>query len=330
MNRTRRGFISLITFAFPGAPLFAWAQRAPVKAVRIGVLRAADDNPIFRKDFGGFRQGLGEGGYVEGTTLTLEYRVALGSSAELLSRAQELTLLNVDALLAIGSPVLVAAAKATATIPIVAVDLETDPLAAGFVRSLVRPGGNITGVFLDFPELSGKWLEFLKETVPRLSRVAVLWDKATGRAPVTGAEDAARLLRLQLQLLEVGTPTELERVFQHAVERRAGAALVLPSPLFNSARKQVADLMVKYRLPAIMPFPDFAADGGLMGYGPHLMTMFQQTAAVMVKVLRGVRPAEIPVERPSRFEFIVNLTAAKVLGLTMPKTLLARADKVLQ
>lgn len=248
--------------------ILAWvptaeAQRPP-KAARIGVLRPAPDDRDFRRIFDGFRQALREGGYVEGTNLTLEYRVRPGSPQEILALAEELVRLKVDVLVAIAPAALHAAAKTTTSIPIVAYDLETDPIAAGYVATLPSPGGNVTGIFLDFPELSGKWLQLLKEAVPKVSRVAMLWDPATGPAHVKAAEAAARALRLQLRPLEAWRSDDLEGASRAAARERVGAMLVLGSPVFFSARKQIADLALKHRLPAIMPFPAFAEGGGLM------------------------------------------------------------------
>jgi putative ABC transport system substrate-binding protein len=198
-----------------------WAAGAteaqqPAKAVRIGVLRPAPDDRDFRRNFDGFRQVLRESGYVEGTNLALEYRVRPGTPQEILALAEELVRLKVDVLLAIAPAALHAAARATRGIPIVAYDLETDPIAAGYVATLASPGGNVTGIFLDFPELSGKWLELLKEAVPKVSRVAMLWDPATGLAHVKGAEAPARALRLQLRSLEARSTEDLEAAFRSA------------------------------------------------------------------------------------------------------------------
>ncbi len=306
------------------------AAQQPAKAARIGVLRPAPDDQVFRRYFDGFRQALRGSGYVEGTNLALEFRVRPGSPEEMLARAEELVRLKVDILVAVGPAALHAVAKATTTIPIVAMDLETDPIAAGYVATLAGPGGNLTGIFLDFPELTGKWLELLKEAVPRLTRVAVLWDPGTGPTLVKAAEAPARSLRLQLRLLEARSPDDFEGAFRAAARERAGAMLVLGSPVFSSARKQIADLAAKLRLPAIMPFPDFAEDGGLMAYGPDPTSLYRQTGTIAVKILRGAKPGELPVERPARFQFAVNLKTAKALGLRLPRSILVRADQVIE
>ncbi len=327
----RRGpsIFLVLALATVAVPPVSHAQQ-PRKAARIGVLRPAPDNPSFRRSFDGFRQVLRENGYVEGTNLALEYRVRPGSPDDLLALAEELVRMKVDLIVAVAPAGLNAAAKATTSVPIVAVDLETDPMAAGFVVTLARPGGNITGLFLDFPELSGKWLQLLKEAAPKVSRVAVLWDPATGPMQLKAAEAAARSLRLKLQPLEARSPNAYEAAFRSATRDRAGAMVVLSSPVFSSSRKQIADLAARNRLPAIMPFPGFAEDGGLLAYGPDLLSMYRQAGAIVVKVLKGTPPGDIPLERPTRFQLSVNLRTAKALGLTIPQSILVRADQVIQ
>ena len=311
-----------------GSPAGAAGQAG--KAARIGVLRPAPDTPVFQRDFEGFRQALREQGYVEGANLAMEYRVRPGTPAEVQALAEELVRLKVDAIVAISASGVTAAAKATTAVPIVAMDLESEPIAAGYVATLARPGGNITGVFLDFPALSGKWLELLKETIPRLTRVALLWDPATGPAQAKAAEAAARTLRLRLQLLEARTPGDFEGAFRAAAKERAGAVLALSSAVFNSSRKQLADLARRHRLPVMMPFPGFVEDGGLMAYGPDLRGMYRQAGAIAAKILGGVKPADLPVEPPARFHFAVNLKTAKALRLTIPPSILVRADQMIQ
>ena len=296
----------------------------------MGVLRPAPDDARFRRDFDGFRDALREGGYVEGTNLAIEYRMRPGPTEAILGLAAELVQRPVDVIAAISPVAVIAAATATRTIPIVAVDLETDPLASGLVTSLARPGGNVTGLFLDFPELAGKWLELMREAVPGLSRVAVLWDPATGPAQMKAAETAARTLRLQIHVLPVPTAADLDAAIQTAVTERAGALVVLSSPVFNAARRQVAALTGRSRLPSIMAFPGYAEDGGLIGYGPHLRSMFGQAGRHVVRVLKGAAPRDIPVERPTQFSLLINQATAQAIGVTIPPSLRARADEVLQ
>jgi len=300
------------------------------RTYRVGVLRPAPSDTRFQRDFDGFRDALREGGYVESTNLAIEYRLRPGPSDAILGLAGELVRLPVDVITAISPAAVIAAAQATRTIPIIAVDLETDPLATGLVTSLARPGGNVTGLFLDFPELAGKWLELIREAVPGLARVAVLWDPATGSAQMKAAEAAARSLRLQIQPLQARAAADLEAAVRSAVRERAGALVVLSSPVFNAARRQVSSLTARSRLPSIMAFPGYAEDGGLIGYGPHLRSMFEQAGRHVVRVLKGAAPREIPVERPTRFSLLINQKTAQALGLVIPRSLLARADEVVQ
>lgn len=315
--------------ALAALPVSALSQ-PPGKTWRIGVLRAAPDDAIFRGNFAPFLPTLRERGFVEGRNLAVSYRVRPGKAQDILSRATELVRENVDAILAIAAHGIGAASKATSSIPIVAVDLESDPVAQGYAKTLSRPGGNISGLFLDFPELSGKWIQMLKEAMPKLGRAAVLHDPATGPYLLRGAEAAGASMQVQILRFEARDPTELERVFQAASVQKAEAMLALSSPVFASARKDIAALALRYRLPAIMPFPDFASDGGMMAYGPHLTSMFRQAAEVMAKVLQGTPPREIPIERPTRFELAINVRTARVLGLAIPPALLVRADRVIE
>lgn len=312
------------------APRGASAQRPAVKVVKVGVLRAAPDASLFRQNFEFFRRTLHQSGFVEGAGLAIEYRVRAGSAPEISGLAAELVRLRVDAIVAIGPAAVRAAAGATKAIPIVAVDLESDPIAERFVTSLARPGGNITGLFLDFPELSGKWIELLREMVPRLVRITVAWDPTTPPNLLRGAEAAARTVGVQLTPVEAPAPDGLAVAFQSATSARSGAMLVLPSPMVNSARRRIIEMAAKHRMPTIMAFPEFAEEGGLIAYGPDVPAMFGQAGTAMVKVLRGTSPAEIPIERPARFELVVNRKTVASLGLTVPPSLIARADRVIE
>jgi putative ABC transport system substrate-binding protein len=299
-------------------PLMTTAQTG--KTARIGVLRPAPDDAVFRHTVELFRQTLRGSGWVEGANLAIEWRVRSANAQEIQALAGELVRLRVDAIFAMAPAGVAAAAQATKSIPIVAVDLETDPMAAGFVTSLARPGG----------DLGGKWVQLVREAVPGLTRIAVVWDPATGPSLLKGAEAAARMLNVPVVVLEVRGPRDFAGAFRLAAREKAGALLVLGSPVFNSARKELAELAAKHRLPAIMPFAGFAEDGGFMAYGPHLPTMFQQAGAVMARILAGIPPGVIPIERPARFELIVNLRAAKALRLTVPNPTLLQADRVIE
>lgn len=326
----RRSFITVMAAGLIVPPLGAGAQPSAAKTVRVGVLRAAPDAVIFRQGFELFRQVLRENGFAEGANLTIEYRVRAGTAEEISALAVELARPRMDAIVAIGPAAVRAAAGATKSVPIVAVDLESDPMAEGLVTSLARPGGNLTGLFLDFPELSGKWIELLREMVPRLSRIAVVWDPATPPNLLRGAEAAAGTVRVEIFPVEARAPEEIAPAFRSAIDKRAGGILVLSSPLFYSARAQIVAMAARHRVPTIMPFPEFAEDGGLMAFGPSVPSMYRQAGEVMVKVLRGRRPGDIPIERPARFELIVNRKTATSLGLTVPPSVLLRADRVME
>jgi ABC-type uncharacterized transport system substrate-binding protein len=326
----RRAFVAALASGMLVAPRRGRAQQPGAKPVRVGVLRAAPDAPIFRQNVERFLQALREGGFIEGTNLTIEFRVRAGRTEDMAVLAGELVRLGMDGILAVGPAAVRAAAATTKSIPIVAMDLESDPVAAGFATSLARPGKNVTGVFLDFPELSGKWIQLLRELVPKLSRVAAVWDPSTPANLLKGAEAAARTLSVEIFPLEALTAEDFAPVFRAAAEKRADALMVLSSPVFYSARPQIVDGAARHRMPTIMPFPEFADHGGLISYGPNVPAMFRQAGEVMVKVLRGTRPGDIPLELPARFELSVNRRTAASLGLTVPQSLLVRADRVIE
>jgi len=261
---------------------------------------------------------------VEGKNIVIEYRYADGKEL-----ARELVRLKVDVIVT-GGPTLTRAAKeATSTIPVV-MGSDPDPVGNGFVASLARPGGNITGLSNFSPELSGKRLELLKEIIARLSRVAVLGNSTEpGNAQsLKETEIAARAFKVQLQYLDVRGPKDIETAFREARKWRADAVLVLGSGVFISQRKQIVELAVKSQLPATYSRPEYVEDGGLMTYGPSINDLFRRAAVYVDKILKGAKPADLPVEQPTKFEFIINLKAAKQIGLTIPPNVLARADKV--
>jgi len=278
-----------------------------------------------------FRQGLRELGYVEGKNIVIEYRYAEGKLDLLPALAAELVRLKVDVIVTAGPAATRPAREATSTIPIV-MGFDNDPIGNGFVSSLARPGGNITGLSSLAPEISGKQVELLKEIVPRLSRVAVLGSSTTpGNAQaLKEIELAAGALKVQLQYLGVLATKDIETAFRAASKGRAGAVLVLPSPLATRQRAQIAGLAAKSRLPAIYPQSDYMDAGGLMFYGPSLTVLFRRAATYVDKILKGGKPADIPVEQPMKFEFIINLKAAKQIGLMIPPNVLARADRVIK
>ena len=321
---------ALVALCALGAAPFAAVAQQPGKVWRIGVLRPGPDNAVWRENFAPFRQTMRELGYTEGTNLMIEYRVRPGKPEEILAAANDLVRAKVDAILAISAAGVSAAAKATTSIPIVANDNESDPVARGYAASLARPGGNITGQFLDFPELGGKWIQLLKEAVPRLTRVAVLWDPGIGPYLLKDIEAAASSMRVQALRLEARGPGDFAGAFESASKQKAEALLVLTSTVLYPARKEIASLALKHQLPSIMSFSGFADAGGLMAYGPNLLSMFRQSAFYMAKILQGARPGDIPIERPTRFEMVINMKTAKALGITIPHSLLLRADRVIE
>jgi len=301
---------------------------SPKKAVRIGVLYPGVDNAVFRSNFEGFRQGLADAGYVEGRNLSLQVRA--GDGRVLGPLAAELANLHPDLILGVGRPGVVAMHEATSAIPLVAMDLESDPVASGFVQTVPRPGGNLTGVFMDFPELAGKWLEILKTAVPSLARVAVLWDPAGGPAQLDAARQAAHTLKLVLHPVEARSVAEIGAAFDAAMRERPNGMIVLTSPIFSSGRQTIAEHAARHRLPALVPFTGYTKDGGLVAYGPEVPTMYRQAAAIAVKILAGASPKELPIERPTTFTLSLNLKTAKALGLTIPQSLLLRANDVIE
>ena len=308
----------LLALGFP-----AEAQQ-PTKIPRIGLLGdSASTNPARTE---AFRQGLRELGYVEGKNIVIEWRDAEGKPDRQRALAVELVRLKIDVLVTTGSGATRAAKKATATIPIVMAQ-DPDPIGNGFVASLARPGGNITGLSNLGPELSGKRLELLKEVVPRLTRVAVFGTSTfPGNAQILReTELAAGVLRVQLQYLDVLDPKDVETAFRGASKGRAEAVLVLAGQVFTSQRTQLATLAVKNRLPAIYYATEFVEDGGLMTYGANRADLARRAATYVDKILKGAKPADLPVEQPTKFEFIINLKAAKQIGLTIPPDVLARA-----
>ena len=322
----RRGFIGVLSTSFLAVPVAAGAQPA-ARVPRIAVLGVTPSNPTLGE---AFKLGLGELGYTDGQNVAVEYRDADGMPERLPQLAVDLVRLNVDIIFARGAGALAAAKQATSRIPIVTVDLESDPLAMGFVRSLAQPGSNITGVFLDLPELSGKQLQLLKEIIRSISRVAILGDHVLNRPQFQATEVAARSLAMQPQLLDVRASKDIDTALDAASRGRAGAVLLLSSPLVFRYRAEIGALAIKKRLPAVSMFVEFAEAGGLMAYGPSLREAFRRAGSYAGRILQGAKPADMPVERPTKFELVINLKTAKALGLAIPHSLLTRADQVVQ
>ena len=307
----------------------AEAQQAK-KVPLIGFLTASSPSSISAR-IEAFRQGLRELGYVEGKNIAIEYRYAEGKQDRLSEFVAELVRLKVDVIVTGGPPPTRAAKEATNSIPIVMAQ-DTDPVGNGFVASLARPGGNITGLSNLAPELSGKRLELLKEVVPRLSRVAVL---GTSTNPgnvqqLRETELAAGALGVKLQYLDVRNSEDIDTAFREARKGRADVVLVLGSPVVFIQRTQVAELALKSQLPAIYGSSEYADVGGLMTYGVNILDLHRRAATYVDKILKGRKPADLPVEQPMKFELVINLKAAKQIGLTIPQSVLFRADKVIR
>ena len=317
-----------LALALVSVPLCAEAQQA-AKVSRIGFLSPRSPSDAGR--LAAFRQGLRELGYVEGRNIAIESRWAEGDYDRLPGLAAELVGLKVDVIVTYAAPAIQAARRATGTIPIVMAGA-IDPVASGLVASVARPGGNITGLSLMAPDLIGKQLEILKEVVPTVSRVALLGNPAnTGNAPqLRHAQDAARALGMQLQSFEVRGPGEIDGAFAAMTRERAGAVIVLVDGMLADHRARIADLAAKSRLPAVYGLSDYPEAGGLMAYGPGVLDRFRRAATYVDKLLKGARPADLPVEQPTKFELTINLRAANEIGLTIPPSVLARADHVIQ
>jgi putative ABC transport system substrate-binding protein len=301
----------------------------PTKVSRIGYLTGTTpDGQLDRIE--AFRQGLRELGYVEGKNIVIEWRSAEGKLDRLPARAAELVRLKVDIIVTAGPLATRAAKEATNTIPIV-ISQDPDPVGNGFVASLARPGGNITGLSSLTADLSGKRLELLKEIIPKLSRVAV-FGTSTGSTVQQRREIelAAGAFKVQLQYRDVLDPKDIETAFREASKARPDAVLVVPSSVLISHRKQVVELAVKSRLPAIYSTSQYVVAGGLMSYGVNTADVDRRAATYVDKILKGTKPADLPVEQPTKFEFIINLNAAKQIGLTIPPNVLVRADRVIK
>jgi putative tryptophan/tyrosine transport system substrate-binding protein len=303
-------------------------QRA--KIPRIGFLTAGSLSAISVR-VEAFRQGLRQLGYVEGKNIVIEWRSIEGKADRLPGLAAELVRLKVDVIVTAGPQATYTAKQATATIPIV-MTFDSDPVGSGSIASLARPGGNITGLSTLAPEISGKQLELLKEIVPRLSRVAVLGSSTTpgNTQALKEVELAAGAFGVKVQYLDVRDPKDIATAFRAAGKGRADSIIVLAGSVFNSHRTQIAELAVKSRLPAIYFRSEFVEDGGLMSYATDITDLDRRAATYVDKILKGAKPADLPVEQPKKFEFIVNLKAAKQIGLTIPPNVLVRADRVIR
>jgi len=311
------------------APLVGEAQQSG-KVYRVGFLAAGSgsDNQTY---LNAFRQGLGKLGYVEGRNIAIEYRWGEGKYERLPKLAAELVHLKMDVIVAANAPAAQAAKEATKEIPIV-ITVLLDPSAAGLVATLARPGGNITGLSMLAPEIVGKQLELLKEIVPKISRVAVLGNPANpGTAPqLQEAKGAAQALGLRLQLVEARGPSEIDQAFAAVIRERAEAVLVLVDAMLGSHRERIVNLAAKSRLPVMSGLTRHAEAGDLVAYGANRVDVYQRAAIYVDKILKGAKPADLPIEQPTKFELVINLKTAKALGLTIPQSVRQRADRVIE
>jgi len=329
----RRAFLGAVTGGLLAAPLAAEAQQAG-KVARLGYLVAASlaTSPHLHE---AFRQGLRDIGYVEGRNLAIEYRSAEGRFERFPALAAELVALKVDVIVAVNPQAALAAKQATKTLPVVFIGVG-DPVTDGLVTSLARPEGNVTGLSLSpSPELVGKRLQLLTQLVPGVSRVAVLWQpggvpEPTEKIFLKEADVAARALGVRLQFFETRSPEDFERAFSDMAKARTGALTAFPSTMFFNERRRLVDVAAKHQLPAVHTVREFADAGGLLAYGPDVAYAYRRVATYVDKILKGSKPAELPVEQPTKFELVINLKTAKALGLTIPPSLLARADQVIE
>jgi len=318
----------VLAFSVTVAPLAGETQQAG-KVWRIGVL--SPGVPTHSPPLEAFRQGLHGLGYIEGRNTIIDKRFAEDRNERLGDLARDLVLARVDVIFAINTPAALAAKKATTTIPIV-VTRVSDPIGAGLVASLAHPGGNVTGVTTVSPELSGKRLELLREALPYVQRVTVLWNSANigHKANVREMEAAGPQLRLAVSVLEVRREQDVSTAIQTAVDTRAGALVVIDDLVISSYQSRILSIAYKYKLPVISQFREFCEAGGLMAYGPNNDEMFRRAAFFIDKILKGAKPADLPVEQPTKFELVINLKTAKALGLTIPQSVLIRADEIIQ
>jgi putative tryptophan/tyrosine transport system substrate-binding protein len=326
----RRAFIGAFAGGLVIAHSAAEAQLTSEKVSRIGVL-----SPFTPADAArwheALRQGLRERGWIEGKNISIEYRYADGHLDRLPALATELVRLKVDVIVTSVMDDTLPAKEATLSIPIV-MAAGVDPVLMGMAGSLARPGGNVTGLAGITPELAGKRLELLKEMVPNLSRVAVMWNPGSRGSTINWQELQlpARSLGLELHSLETRNPSDLDRAFADAGRARVGALAIMPDPLFAGNLRRIADLAIRSRLPAVFHLREFVVSGGLVAYGPDRADLFRRAATYVDKILKGAKPANLPIERPTKFELVINLKTMKALGISIPQSVLLRADEVIQ
>jgi putative tryptophan/tyrosine transport system substrate-binding protein len=309
-------------------PLAARAQQGKMPV--IGFLHPGFPDGIGSPAFSALRDGLRDVGYVEGETVKIEARWARGEPETLAHLTQELIQLHVDVLVPTARPSIEAARAATTDLPIVANDLESDPVASGYVASLAHPGGNLTGLFLDAPTLCGKWLQQMSDIVPAAKKIAVLWDSTTGSYQLDAIKTAATAASIDVIVMDFRDHAGLDAALEAGLKQGPQAVIQLGSPLTRQAGTRTAQILSTHHIPGISQFRTFPDGGGLMSYGPELFDLYRRIGPIVAKILRGARPADLPIERPTKFELVINLNAAKALGVTIPSLLLATADEVIE
>ncbi len=317
---SRRRFLTVTA----GAALLASRGSHAQPVFRLGVLAPGPRNPY--QD--AFFETLRVLGYTDGVNLSVERRLV--PPPEYPPRILELVRAKPDVIYAMGSAAVRATMNATRDIAVVATDLETDPVASGYAQSLARPGGNLTGIFLDLPEFSAKRLELLREALPTVSNVMVLWDATQDRAPLSRMDTAAQAMKLRLILAEMQDPQDLAGAFAGSVKQQAHALLVMQSPVLDANNQRILALAVQHKLPVIAMFSEFAAGGALISYGPNAHDMVARTANYVGKVLKGIKPGNLPIQRPVKFDLVVNLKTAKSFGLRIAESVLVRATEVIR
>ncbi|HXF17431.1 MAG TPA: ABC transporter substrate-binding protein [Burkholderiales bacterium] len=312
---------------------FGWTIEAVgqgnVKQVGILAVDVDVNGEVAKQWWKPFQRTLADQGWIEGKNVAFVFRKPSGSSPEFTDAANELVRLKVDVIWAISTPAVRAAYAATRTVPIVALDFTTDPVSQGYIESYARPGGNLTGVFLDAPEFAGKWVELLKAIVPGLSRVAVLWDPSPGPAHRSAVERATLSFGVKAQVIEVRKPADIDRAFA-SMRGHPQALIILPSPLLYFQNNKVAALALKHRLLATSLFRLFVQEGGTLAYGPDQAWASARDAVLVAKILNGSKAADLPVERPEKFQLVVNLKTARAIGITIPQSILVNADEVIR
>jgi putative tryptophan/tyrosine transport system substrate-binding protein len=323
----RRDFLGSIVACGSAWPLSVSSQQP--KGWRVGFLHPGQSALVGNRVVA-FRGGLGGASLREAANAEIIVRLANEQFDKLPDMALDLVQQNVQAICAVSPAAVGAARKVTRSIPIIAMDLESDPVANGWAASLAHPAGNVTGIFLDLPEFNAKSLQLLRECVPGLTKVAVFWHPVSGNLQLEAVRNAAASLGITIEMFEVNRPSDFQSAFQAAARSKAGGVLMLSSPLFGGNPQALAELALQNRLPSINIFPDFAQKGGLIGYGPDLQNLFMQAGVLARKVLQGTAVGDLPVERPTRFRLVANLVTARALGLTMPTSILLSADEVIE